>query len=279
MANEFDVSIVLSGGSSNINPDNSLGGEPSSMPVTDNAINNLFADITSDQSSAGFTDYRCIYFFNDGSVPMYSMEIWIEQMSSGGSNLQLGVQNSNEIQRITVSGAIVTGGSFILSYNNMPFTSTYNVDLGSWATSIQNSLNALLDGGGNHFFHGVVVTATNIDLTTIAFDCIFSGLDAQRTFDQFVLVSNNLLPNNVNVAISVIRQGSPINTIAPDINVSTTPPGGVIFSTAPQMSPITLPLLNLAEGFPLWIQRNTVAGTSALENDLLTIRLRAQSSP
>ena len=70
-----DISIVLSGGSSNSNPNLSLGGSPSSTPITNNSINNLFDDISAAQLDAGRIDYRCFYKINIYSTILYTFII------------------------------------------------------------------------------------------------------------------------------------------------------------------------------------------------------------
>ena len=77
--------------------------------------------------------------------------------------------------------------------------------------------------------------------------------------------------------ISTPSEGSPINTIAPEINVEVTPPGGVGFFAASELSPIELPKLAPDEGFPLWIKRVTEAGVEAKERDGFKLRFSAQS--
>ena len=44
-------------------------------------------------------------------------------------------------------------------------------------------------------------------------------------------------------------------------------------------SPIIIPKLNVAEGFPLWLQRITEIGTESVENDSVTINYRANFLP
>lgn len=124
-----DISIVLSGGTVNLDANASLGGDPSSTPISSGVINNLFADVSSDQSKAGLEDYRCVYIFNDGQTPIYNVRLWIGQILVGSSQVEIGIDALDETQRITISGVPVTGGSFTLSYKGTNFTSNYNADL------------------------------------------------------------------------------------------------------------------------------------------------------
>ena len=270
-----DITLVLSGGTSNISIDNSLGGDPSATPITDDIFNNLFADVTSDQSASGYQNYKCIYVFNDGDTTIYNIALWLDNITNSGSTIAIGVNSSNESQRITISGATVNGGSFTLTYDGQPLISDYNVDLGAWATSLKNSILNLKDASSNLFFNDVNVVAQTVG-STIIFDIFFVNKDAQRNFDKFILSSNNITPP-VNIIISTTQSGAPINTLASQINLTTTPPGGIGFYIASQTSPIVLPYLKPGEGFPLWIQRTTAAGTIAQERDAFTLKVQADS--
>lgn len=274
--NANQISAVLSGGSTNINVNDSLGGEPSSTPLISAVINNLFDNVSADESADGNEDYRCIYLFNDGDTSIYSIQIWIQDDFESGSTMSIGIENRNETQRITISGG-VNGGSLTLSYKGQNFVTSYDSNLGAWSVALQELLNELEDDDGNKFFRDIVVTAQNA-AGSVIFDIQFTGQDAGRNHDKFVLVANNFLPTDtINVTISVPQEGAPINTIAPEINVETTPPGGVNFFVPTVDAPITLPKLEPEDGFPLWIRRTTAKDTEAKENDGFVLRFRAQS--
>lgn len=276
--NASNISIVLSGGTVNLNPDDSIGGDPSSSPILDATLNNLFADVTADQTATGYEDYRCIYMFNDGPTPVYNFGLWIESDFSGGATMELGITNSNESQRVTISGGPITGGSFTLSYKTFPFVVNYNSDLSVWVSSFQSALDNLQDGSGNIVFDSPKVIAQNAGANTFVFDVSFSGLDAKRNLDKLQVASNSLISTStISIFISTTSEGAPINTIAPEINLETTPPGGVGFYAASKQSPITLPVLNPNDGFPLWIKRTIVAGTEAVERDGFQLSFRADS--
>jgi hypothetical protein len=206
------------------------------------------------------------------------MNIWIDEDFEDGAVMELGITPQNESQRITVSGGIVTGGSFTLSYNGFPFTVNHDSDLAVWAASFQAAIDALEDGDDNLVFNTATVIAQNAGSGVVIFDVSFSGLDAKRNFEKFQVVSNSLVSTStITLFISTTLEGSPVNTVAPEINVETTPPGGVLFSTATFQSPITIPLLNPDEGFPLWIKRTIAAGTEAKERDGFVLAYSAES--
>lgn len=75
-----EIQYRLSGGAANSNPNASLGGAKSSTAVP----SNLFDDVTSEESAAGDTEYRCIYVHNNnGSLTLQNAVIWISANTTG----------------------------------------------------------------------------------------------------------------------------------------------------------------------------------------------------
>lgn len=277
ITNSSDISVVLSGGTTNISVNNSLGGEPSSAPITSGNINNLFDDVAPRETEEGHEDYRCIYFFNDGETSVFLINLWILDDFLGGSTIELGIEQRNEIQRITLDNATVTGGSLTFSYRGQNFISNFDSDLGAWATELQSTLNGLTDGAGARLLTEVNVSAQAIGTDRIIFDINFNGSDGARNHDAIIIESNNLTPSVVESSVSTPQEGSPINTVAVSIGLETTPPGGIGFFAPSESSPISIPRLDPEDGFPLWIKRTTVAGTSAKEQDGFSLRFAAET--
>ena len=272
-----DISTVLSGGSNNIDANASLGGNPSFSPVTTDVLNNLFSDISIEESGEGKEDYRCIYFFNDGDTTVFNLSLWIIEQITDGATIEIGIDDRDEIQRITLSGDAITGGSFTLSYKGVSFVSDYNSDLGIWATALETSLLELVNPATNKtFFQELSITAQSNGPDVVIFDIEFSGKDGKRGFDRLVLEDNSLTPD-VEVEITTPREGSPINTIAPEIDVETTPPGGVGFFVASEISPIVFYKFFSDDGFPMWVKRVTPVDAVAKENDGFRLRFSAES--
>lgn len=270
-----DISLVLSGGSGNQAPNSALGGSPSATPVASSALNNLFADVTPEQATVGLEDYRCLYLFNDGEQPVYNLNLWIDSQLEGGSSVEIGIEEQNESQRITISGATVTGGSLTVSYLGFTVTTSYNPDLGVWASNLQDGLNSLKDDNGVELLRQTVVRAQN-NGSTLIFDVTFTGLDGKRDHELIQIADNNLTPT-VNTSVVLTLQGSPINTIAPAIDVATTPPGGVAFFAYSSILPIVIPKLSPADGFPFWVKRVTPAGTESTNVDGFTLRAKMET--
>lgn len=59
-----DIKCYLSGGSTNTNPDASLGGVKSSSELSAVLLYNLFDVVSSAESTSGDSEYRCVYLEN-----------------------------------------------------------------------------------------------------------------------------------------------------------------------------------------------------------------------
>ena len=74
-----DIDFFLSGGAANSNPNASLGGAISSTQIVDATTDNLFDDVTGDESSAGDIEYRGFYVKNShGSLTLQNAVVWIQ---------------------------------------------------------------------------------------------------------------------------------------------------------------------------------------------------------
>jgi hypothetical protein len=76
-----DIKEFLSGGAANTSPAAALGGARSTAgggEITDNTTHNLWDVVSSAESSAGDTEYRCVYVVNaHGSLTLQSAKVWI----------------------------------------------------------------------------------------------------------------------------------------------------------------------------------------------------------
>lgn len=273
-----DISIVLSGGINNLDPNLSLGGDPSTTQIRDNLINNLFSDVTPDQAETGYEDYRCFYIFNDGDDPIYNVELWIESQVDGGASIELGVEEADELQRITLSGAIPTAGTATFAYDGAEFTIGTFTDLAEAAQAIQDGFNSLVDEDDNRLLETVeVTTPSSLNSPTIIFDVLFANKDGKRNHSLIELAEDAYVPTQATLTITVVQQGGPVNTIAPEIANDITAPGGVNFFAPTQQSPISVVKLNPAEGFPIWVRRTTPEGEESVANDGATLRIRVET--
>jgi alpha-tubulin suppressor-like RCC1 family protein len=279
MLQPSDIKFFLSGGQINIDPLQSLGGDYSDTQVgTD--INNLFEDISSTLSREGYVDYKCIYLFNKGASKydwVFDSSVWTDIQKNIPIQIDLGFTLNDDVQQITVSGSI-TDGYIILEYTDIA-AKVYNTSRIYWsgsmpdfATQIQNQLNYLEPIVG-----GITVSAsvgsgfTNIIITF--------GEDDGNKVHNLLNIQNYLNGTGINIQISKISDGSPINTIADKIEASNVAPSGIFFQSTNNLNKKTIGTLQLDEGFPIWIRRTIRAGTTPSSNAGATIKFNGKIFP
>jgi hypothetical protein len=80
-----DIVFRISGGASETDPDNALGGAMSTVGggiITDAAIDNLFDPVSGVEANDGDTEYRCIYVENaHGSLTLQNAKVWISTIT------------------------------------------------------------------------------------------------------------------------------------------------------------------------------------------------------
>jgi hypothetical protein len=85
-----DIKFYLSGGAANSDPNASLGGVISSTEVSGTALNNIFDDVSGDESGPGDVEYRGIYVKNThGSLTLQGAKLWLESEVSGGGDIAI----------------------------------------------------------------------------------------------------------------------------------------------------------------------------------------------
>lgn len=92
----YDIRFYLSGGSTNTDPNLSLGGPISQTEIVSGQLNNLFDDVSAVESGAGDVEYRCLYIKNTHSVSsLVNARIWIDQDTpSPDDEIDIGVDPS-----------------------------------------------------------------------------------------------------------------------------------------------------------------------------------------
>lgn len=74
-----DIKMRLSGGAANSDPNAALGGAKSSTEITAASLHNLFDQVSSAESSAGDTEYRCFYVHNGhATLTLQNAVVWIQ---------------------------------------------------------------------------------------------------------------------------------------------------------------------------------------------------------
>ena len=79
---DADLKLYLSGGSANSDVDASIGDPISSVEFTTNVLHNLFDVVSSAETAAGDTEYRCVYIKNThGSLTWTGPVLWISSQT------------------------------------------------------------------------------------------------------------------------------------------------------------------------------------------------------
>jgi hypothetical protein len=264
-----DLEFVLSGGSANTNPDASLGGEPSVQPLV---MSVLFDDLTEAQTASGNTDFRALYLVNDNAADaLYAVQVYVASQVSGGADATLGFLFRDDRQQITITNYTnMTGGSFVLRYETTDITIAWDGDDAIFAGRFQTALRAV-----GEVTDDCTVSAT-ISANDIIFEIDFMTGSGDRYHTLMTEVSNGLIPATSTIAASKLVNGSPINAVAGEIDVDTTTPAGVVFSSPTVTSPIEIGRLGPLDILPIWIKRIADAGIGAVENDGLSINVKGE---
>ena len=85
----------LTGGSTNTDPNASLGGVMSNTTITSGQLNNLFDDVQPEEAANGDTEYRAIDIYNAGDATAVSVELYVSAQPGSGVTIQLGYDSSN----------------------------------------------------------------------------------------------------------------------------------------------------------------------------------------
>ena len=78
----------LSGGAGNSVPANSIGGVMSSTEIAP-GDNNLYDDVSGQETADGHTDYRGVYVYNNGDVDLIAPVVWVQDETTAAANIQV----------------------------------------------------------------------------------------------------------------------------------------------------------------------------------------------
>lgn len=261
-----DISFTYSGGASNTDASQSLGGDSSDYIISDQR---LFPDVTPTEATNGLIDYRCFYVHNQNEFDtLYNAEVLVYFVVPGDVTIQMGVYINNERQNLVVLNyATVTSGTFTLTYTDIAGTHdvvvNWDTDMDMVSNNIQGQLQTISG------LEEITVTPT-VSGSDITFEINFVGTAGHRYHDLLEISSNDLSPTET---ISVTRSvaGGPINSVATEIDVGTTIPSGVTFYSSG--TAYTCGEFRGLDSVPIWIRRTVPAGSEAIENDGFTFRL------
>lgn len=254
-----DISFTFSGGSSNSNANNSLGGESSNHFIG----KRIFSDISINQARVGKIDYRCFYLHNDHATEtIINPEISVVYTQNGDSTVELGFLFANDIQTVTVTNAdLITSGYFTVN----DIIVNWNSDLTTWASNFQTGLRTL------YYLADVTVTASESG-SSVIFEVIFDGTAGNR-FHEIMEIENNLSPGSVNITVAKTTDGSPVNNTTDEIDVETTTPFNITFYS----EPIEIGDIRPLDSIPIWLKRTVPPNSGALIDDGFTLRIRGSA--
>jgi hypothetical protein len=111
-----EIKFYLTGGATNTDPNASLGGVISSSEIPSGELNNIFDDVTGDESAVGDTEYRCIAVKNTNvSLTLKASKIWIlSNTTSPNDEVEIGVETpvGDAVQTVANEGTSPTGITF-----------------------------------------------------------------------------------------------------------------------------------------------------------------------
>lgn len=268
-----DLVLVYSGGSFNGDPNLSLGGDPSSIAIPYNSLNNLFDDVDEEEAEIGITDYRCVYFFNNSETatfwnPKFSI---INNGLDRGAEVFLGFEQSTERQRIAIYGN-VSGGDFTLKHEDVTFKVDYSFNEDQWANNIQNGLRNfenLQDVVVTHFKNTLSPSGPDAqNIINISFEISFEGSANLKRYKLLELDDNSLTGNN-RIVVSKLVNGGPIDSIAQTIGSEFSPPINVEFNNLEY----SFPDIGPGSGIPIWVKRVTKESTGPYYRDYFDLKI------
>lgn len=98
----------LSGGEDNTDPNASTGG-PMSKTVVTSGMDNVFPDVTGDQARSGYTDVRCVYFYNadDDRDGLIDPVIWLSESAESGVIHEIGLDPAGKNGTASSDGEVI----------------------------------------------------------------------------------------------------------------------------------------------------------------------------
>lgn len=128
-----DIKAYLSGGASNSNVNASLGGVKSSEVVPADALNNLWDQVSGDESSAGDTEYRIIYIENDhASLEATNVRAFFKTNESSYLTIGVNVAKNTNATLLTNEETAPSGVTFSAASTKANAVSLGDLDHGDY---------------------------------------------------------------------------------------------------------------------------------------------------
>jgi hypothetical protein len=273
-----DIKFYLSGGFQNSDPNASIGGDISERLIV-GTLNNLFNNVSELESKNGHEDYRCFYVANTNETDtLYDMEIYLESLPQSGISIEIGTYWGTEVQRMTLTGNVITGGTITLSFGEETTDPiSWDGDADAFRINMQNALNNLGALEGISIPDVSMVPLGTYPYMTYYLDIYFEGVDDNRS-QALIEIADLSLTGCDDGVIARVSAGGPINTIASAVDFDTIVPYGIAFTSPTEDEPIEIGDLRSDEKIPIWVKRTVSAGTEATPNDKFTLRIRGATT-
>lgn len=260
MLSASDFTFVYSGGRGNRDHERSLGGPASVQAIVGPVLDNLFNDLKPQDKVLGRVDWRCFYVFNGNATDaLYNSKIFISSETAGGAGVDLGFLLLRDRQKVSL-GSLPGGGSATFGYAGGEVSADWGGGLAAFAANLAAGLNEVAGRG----------VAGVRDVGAVDFTIEFSGSKAEPV----LTVPGNTL--GVAVVVSKEQTGSPVNTVAVQVDTPTTPPSGVALSHPTADDPVFLGNLFPGDGFPVWVRRTLLSTAEDVNPDGFTVRLSGE---
>ncbi len=271
-----DISFLLSGGPKNVNPNKSIGGAISKQSI-DNQLNNLFDDVTRDQTFNGFVDYRCLYIRNNSPNEKLKDASFYIHKSLDGAEISIGFSLRSDIQALLVDGEPGTGSSFQLQYtirnDGINLVQTTREIL--WVPN-ENTMAQRIAAILNSLMHvrGVQVSGHR---SNVGYDFLitFGGSTTGRAQQLLAPVNED----GIQVTVMSVIKGGPINSTAPNIGLSNNPPNGVVFFDSDNSEAIEVGTLFPQDFIPIWLRRTVQKNTTPTHPDKCRLHMFGDALP
>ena len=121
---------------------------------------------------------------------------------------------------------------------------------------------------------GDVTVSPTLSGSSAIFELNFIGAAANRHHNVLTLKTNSLSPTE-GIVITKIIDGSPINQVVDEIDVSTTTPIGITFNSLTDVIGDIRP----GDSIPIWVKRIVPVNSAAVENDGFTFQVQGKALP
>ncbi len=254
-----EILYLLSGGLDNRDQSKSLGGPASTQPLV-GSLNNLFDDVLPTDKDTGAVSWRCLYVNNSSKTTIfYNSNFYILSEIANSGNIDLGYNPNNDQQLIRLA-SLPFSGNIVLGFQGNSLHINWDGSIEFFAANILAAFIGLL--GDN-----TVIVTNDTQSVTVEF--------LSNKFQPFMTIVANSL--GVDVFITKIHIGSPVNTTAVEIDNDITPPSNMQYFYPTNDEPLILGNFLPGDQFPIWVRRTIDVGSTNVSPDGVTLRFSGET--